>query len=470
MIWKRNICLFCGVFMLISCSSRALHDAQRIVAEADSVCAAGQIYTDSVPLAQAYHTLRSWRAAYPEEYAHCCYHYGRLLREREDPVAAMQVFINAIHSGTHDYRILGRVYDNIGDIAHRAEEYALSHDMFEQSANMYLRNGDTLSYYYCLNDMAFELAEQGKKEEAYTIIQTINDSYHNISIQPKLLETKAVACKKVQQYDSAIYYINEAKSYGYVESLGILICAQAYSYMGIKDSATYYANMVLKRSELLYDVNNALYILTEDDQTKDLEAVRQVAADRADTQKLIEISRSKLSQAVQLLEQDLHHETDWTWLYAILITLIIVSGSLSIYIVQKRKRHQLLSQQIDALETRSDTTITQMKEQIDINCKLFANSPTLKKDICWNDYDTMCDVVNRHFYLLATKLKQKQVLNEKEIRLCILVLLDMNRAQISDILPYALNSVGKLKDQTAKKLGTTGKNLRYFLIKMASEV
>ena len=87
-------------------------------------------------------------------------------------------------------------------------------------------------------------------------------------------------------------------------------------------------------------------------------------------------------------------------------------------------------------------------------------------ELKWNDFDSVSNIIDSHFYLLATKLRQKAVLNETEIRLCILVLIGLNRSQIANTMPYALNSIGKLKDQTAKKLGTSGKNLRNFLIKM----
>ena len=83
----------------------------------------------------------------------------------------------------------------------------------------------------------------------------------------------------------------------------MIICAQAYSNLGIGDSATYYAEKVLNASSSLGDINNALYILTNDDKTKDTDAIREIAASRSDTQKLLEIRQGRLSQAVQLLEQ-----------------------------------------------------------------------------------------------------------------------------------------------------------------------
>jgi tetratricopeptide (TPR) repeat protein len=161
-----------GALCLIGqgCSSGAVQEAEHVVAQADSLRTQGGMYGidegDSARLAQAYHTLHRQKAFYPDEYARCCYHYGRLLREEDDPVAAMQVLINATHSRTRDYHILGRIYSNMGDIAHLAGEFDLSYNMYERSGEMYLLAKDTLLYYYDLNNMAYELAEQGKKEES----------------------------------------------------------------------------------------------------------------------------------------------------------------------------------------------------------------------------------------------------------------------------------------------------------------
>ena len=89
------------------CSSRAVHEAQAVVAEADSLRAEGKMYEDSAQLAQAYETFGKWKWFYADEYAHACYHYGRILREKEHPVGAMECFINATHTCTRDYPFSG---------------------------------------------------------------------------------------------------------------------------------------------------------------------------------------------------------------------------------------------------------------------------------------------------------------------------------------------------------------------------
>ena len=111
------------VCIFAACAPRSIREAQSVVAQADSLWHAGKQYGidegDSVTLAQAYETLGSlslFNFHFSPSYAHACYHYGKLLRAKEHPVEAMQCFINATHTRTRDYHILGRVYSNMGSI------------------------------------------------------------------------------------------------------------------------------------------------------------------------------------------------------------------------------------------------------------------------------------------------------------------------------------------------------------------
>ena len=487
---------FSTVF-LGSCSSRAIHEAEAVVAQADSLWQAGLMYGidagDSLTLAQAYKTLqehsvfsRQLSEVCPfvpctsllRTYSHACYHYGKLLRAKDHPAEAMQAFINATHSRTRDYHILGRVYSNMGDLCHLAGDFQLSYDMFEKSGEMYLLNGDSLLYFYDLNNMAYELAEQGKKEETMALLNTIPVIDEDLSSLTNY--TKAELYMKIGHYDSAIYYAHSARI-SEISSIGAsLILAQSYSFLEIEDSAVYYANFIIGHSNSLSSINNALYILSNDDKTKDIDAVRQTSADRSDTQKMIAIQQGKLSQSVLLLEADINRKPDWRWLYAVMATVLIIGAAIVVYVYRKHKKHDLLAQKISDLTLKSNAVQAnheklvnryesqhQRREEETLHrCALLRECPQIAVELKWSDFDAACSIIDSHFYLLATKLRQKAVLNETEIRLCILVLIGLNRIQIANTMPYALNSIGKLKDQTAKKLGTSGKNLRDFLIKM----
>ncbi len=415
---------------LLACSPRALHEAQGVVAQADSLRAEGQMYSDSIQLAYAYVTLDKWQLLYPTDYAHSCYHYGRLLRESDNPVDAMKCFINATHTRTHDYHVLGRIYSNIGDLCHLTGEYSLSYDMFEQSANMFLKNGDTINYYYALNDMAFELAEQGKKNSSNFLIQYIKEKCVNKDVLTKTLETQVVACKKTAEYDSVLFYTAKLLQKNNCNSYALLNRAQAYSFIGEKDSAVYYAHKLLTQENELFTLNSALYILTNDDDSKDKESIRATAANRADTQKIIEIQQGKLSKATQLLEQDIHREPNLTWLYTVCLTLSIIGLISAVYIHKKRQQRTLLSQQIDLLADSNNETLQKHEQiikehndyrntlvtQLENRCSMFFHSKHIKNDLCWSEYTQMSNIINQQFFFFIKKLQNTQPLNEKEIR------------------------------------------------------
>jgi len=497
----RAITLIWIVF-LTACTPRAVREAESVVAQADSLRAEGRMYGidegDSTTLAQAYETLKKYSEVSRQfseicpfipctsslyTYAHACYHYGRLLREKDNPVEAMQVFINATHSRTHDYHILGRVYSNMGSICHLAGDYPLSYEMYEKSAQVFLQGEDTLSYYYLLNDMAFELAEQRKEQETLTQLAEIEKYCTDSDIKAKILETKAVLYLKCKQYDLALCYASYLCSMSNHYPIAKLVKAQIFSYQGIKDSAVYYAREVLRSSSNLSDIHNALYIMTNDDKSKNLSSVRETAAKRSDVQKIIEIRRSKLSQATQILEQELNRKSNFSWLYAIFATTLIIGTSISIYVTNRRKKNKLLQQKFDflnqateeiqekhnALNAQYNINYKRLEKDIYHTCDMLRNSNNVTKDLSWNNFETMCEIADRNLYMFVSKLHHQKDLKETETRLCILVLIGYNRPQIAQILPYASNSVGKLKDQTAKSLGTTGKNLRNYLLKIAIE-
>lgn len=219
------------------------------------------------------------------------------------------------------------------------------------------------------------------------------------------------------------------------------------------------------------------YILTNDDESQNTKGIRKIAAGRADIQKLIENRKGKLTSAVQLLEQDLTRKPNLWWLYSIILTLTITGICIVIYIHRKQKRQGLLVQQIEKLRQETSsiqkkhndlevmymTNHIQLENELINRCDLLRNTENLTAELKWKEFNVMCDVVDKQLYNLATKLRNLGILNETEIRLCVLVFLDMNRSEIADVLPYARNGVGKLKYRVGQKLGTNGKDLRKHL-------
>ena len=326
--------LILAVALLLLClnSCAPTREAQQVVAEADSLRTAGVPYADSTTMADAAATLEQVRLIYPTAYARANYYYGRILREHNNHPEAMLAFLRVVHSRTKDHEIIARSWSNIANMCRLAADHEMAYDIYARSAEEFLKAKDTTTYYYALNNMAFEMAEMSNVQEAVSLFNVITGQCSTNEVQVKVLETKAVLFLNAHQYDSAIFYINEFQRYGNQESTGFLVKAQAFDNLGQYDSAVCYASKTIESAPSWFDLNNAYYILANDDANKSKEDALQIAADRSDVQKLIEIRQGQLSQAVQLLEQDLNRKPDLKWLLAVLVTLAVIGATLSIYI------------------------------------------------------------------------------------------------------------------------------------------
>ena len=480
------------VFLLLvglvgqGCSSRAIHEAEAVVSQADSLWQAGQMYGidagDSLTLAQAYETLGAYQFLSPftfhpsSSFTHACYHYGKLLRAKDNPVEAMQAFINATHTRTPDNHILGRVYSNMGDLCHLAGDFPLSYEMYECSGQMYLLNGDSLLYFYDLNNMAYELAEQGKKE-SFSLINRVDSICKNQDLLAKLLETKAVFYRETGQYDSTIFYADKSYELGNLDNAILLLKAQAYDNLGKKDSAIRYAQIILDSPYASFQNRfNALYIVKHCDSTLCAEEIEALYSQREDIRYYeYEPLKEKWLLSTQVLAQDIARRPDLRWIYTLIaLILFICSSFVLVRVWRKRKLHQKISEeieikqnQIDTLSQRQEEHHLQLLEEIEAVCAQLNESENLKKELRWNNYSEMCEVVNLRLFGFVSHLSSF-CLSEKEVRLCILILLKAGTEQMVDSIPYAKSGLGKFKLTTARKLGTTTREMRAFLLNLMS--
>ena len=452
---KNHIIVWVLVVVLSACAApKTPEEALRTVAEADSLWLSGRTYSDSVSLAQAYTDLYRQSDTYPDEFAHACYHYGRLLRTQDDPVSAMQAFIDATHSSTTDFHILGRIYSNIGSLCHLAEEFQLSYEMYEHSADMFLKNRDTLLYYYSLNNMAIELAEQKDSINTIILLDSIR-SYPNNAIYLKTLETEALLNQSLRHSESVIILMDSLQKSGYSDVFGYMIKARAFEQIGIMDSALWYAHKV----SLVASNDNAsiaaYYILSNYDSIT-ADSLLTLSAARADVQKAWAYSHAKFAQAAQLIEIDLQSKPLKKPLYPI---IIVVGASLIVVIlvVRNRRRKCQMQKQITSINNKhAEDVLVSIKKHIDVN--------DLNNTLHWKNYTSMKSDADLYMGGMVSKLEAHS-LNETEIRFCILTVLDFPLKQIADTIHYSYPSgIKTLKKRTSDKLKTTPTELKSYLL------
>ncbi len=454
-----GLCLLAG---LTACTPRSVREAGSVSAE-----------TDSSTLAESVTALAPWRWCYPAEYAKVNYFYGRKLRAAGRYTDAVQCFMDAVRVKSGDAVLTGKVYTNMADICHLEGSYELSYLLFGRAATAFLSASDTTAYAYSLCDMAVEAVQQGNFDTADSLLTEAEYLSVDSALLAHCLFTRAILCRHAKQYDEAIAYINRSQQFGIVPSAGYVVKAQSFFHLGQRDSAVYYASEVIRQSQSLFEWNNMYYILAHDS-GQHVETVLQLNAQRADIQKAIEVRQGELSRAVDRITQYLEKPYDRQLLYLVVVIAVAATACFFLFRIRRHKKHirQDILTQLALRERQSE--VQRMRHQTAVenfehHCALLRDAPDLARELAWNDYNRMCEIVNGQLFFLAGKLKQTGVLNEKEVRLCILVAINVSYKQMADLLPYALTGISKFKYSTAQKLNVSVKGLRRKLVRLAVE-
>ena len=476
--------LFCQLLPLlvvVACASctpaddNSVQEACAVLQRADSLRAEGVLIDDSTALARVVTVLGRHPRRHADDYVRACYYYGRILRQHSNQTAAMQSFINAVHTETTRHDIKGRVYSNMGSLCQKSSEFELAYQMYEKSAEQFLAARDTTAYYYALNSMAFELAEQKKKSETYALLSRIEQECTSTEVLTKIWETKARMYRHTEQYDSVIHCVNILHKNSYTYAITYVLKAQAFWGLGQNDSALYYAKHVMQMPDASdVDKYNMLYITSNNDPSIDKQEVLKQTSERADINNYnIKPEKKQLAVAVMILRQDLARKPDHSRLYAVILTVLLMTALLAGgYILtrkkragEKKKRQEEMARHNRYMQ-QAETVLAEMEN----TCTIMRQCQDIKTQLCWNNYGQMCRVINKQFCLLADKLGQKAGIHETDIRLCVLVLIGFSHEAIADIMPCSPNSVKTLKRRTALKLGTNSRELRMFLLKMAANM
>lgn len=381
------------------------------------------------------------------------YQHGKTLREEGKQVEAMQAFIEAAHSGTDDEVLLGRVYSNMANMCRQANEHRTAFEVYKLSAEHFAKSYDSLAYAYALNNMAWEQAAMKHKQHALSLVDSAITCYPYLPLTEKVIETKAAACFFKQEYDSVLYYTASSHESDYL----LMLRAQAFSFLQMDDSATFYAKQLLPRMTNPFYLDDLYYILTHNDVAADKETLLRLASNRADVQKQIKERHGQLALAVHLLQQDLHPQKQSL---SILFILLIVSGlALLIWLIYIAYQQYLLHLEKAKFEQARI-------QELNANKQLLLESEDIRQELAWNDYEALRREINKRFFNLAAKL-QDMDLNEQDIRMCILVLIGLSHKEIAEMLNCSPKSIGKLKDLTARKLGVSGGQLQDKLLKTA---
>ena len=430
-----------------------VEEAETLLCEADSLRVKGIAPTDSALWAETVAALYPWRLFYPTDYAKANYYYGYLLRTKGHHPQAMQCFIDASKAKTNDHVLLGRIYANMANMCRLEKNYELAYSIYEKSKDQFAKSGNSKMYYYAINNMAVQKALQNDKSAAYKLLAVIERECTDSAVLTKTLETRASACIKVQEYDSAIYYVERLLESGFQEPAGFVFKAQAYWFLQQYDSSLVYAQQALSHSCYKLDSVSMMYITSHNDPSIDSDSILAITSERVDTQYAWTNEQNSLSHAVEILQQSI--KPDYRWIYGIVVTVIVIGLILLIILLSTKKRRNLTQRQIEQ-------QVQNIEQQYIQNCTNLSHLTTAQfaNTVNWKNFDDMCKYINAALNNFADTLQQQYPsLTERELRLCILVLMNFSYDQIAELMNYGKEGVGKFKYLTAQKIGSSVRNL-----------
>lgn len=316
------------------------------------------------------------------------------------------------------------------------ERHELAYDLYEQSAGLFAKAAETTAYAFALNNMAWEQAVTGHKEAAMQLTDSAFVFCSNDIVRLKISESRAAACLYAEEYDSVLYYTQKMP----LNSVYFdMLRAQAFTFIGDNDSAVYYAQRVVQKTNNPRYLDDAYYILTHCDSTAAADDIRGLAAARSDIQQNLERNNPDWIIAMQMAEKALEAQNPKQkriWFCGLIAIFILFGAILACWLYFRRKRINYVEQQ----------------------CLQLKKSANLREDLHWNEYAQFCAVCNARLNGIVDKLEQKG-LSEREIRISVLILIGFSYAEIAEILFRAESGIGKDKYIIAKRLGVSVKEL-----------
>ena len=388
------------------------------------------------------------------------YLQGKQLRAANQPVEAMRAFLSAVRVPSDEFAVKGRSYSNMATMCRIGEQHELAFDLYRQSLNQFVAAKDTLAQAFALNNMAWEKAVLADKQTAFQLLDSALAISSSEAVQTKVLESRAAACLYAAEYDSVLFYTAPISALDSAPKPALdsaqnsspyfaILRAQAYTFLNHKDSALFYARQVLAETDNPRYLDDACYILTHCDSTAAADDIRDLASARADIQRSLERNEPEWIEAMLLAQQALQPYSPPLkpkTLFALIATAILLLLALAAWLYLRSSRR---------------------KNALDNQCRLLRQSPDIRSELQWNDYRQFSAICNKLLFGIVSKLEQRG-LPERDIRICVLVLIGFSYAEMAQILFRAENGIGKDKYLIAKRLGVSAKQLQDTLRSIAN--
>lgn len=467
---KHIIRLLLFVFLIgnfVSCQS--WRDAKAVVKEADRLLVYGNIIEDTAVLAATINTF-SGPMGYVfarNDLAKAYYHMARNFYHAHDYATAADYYILCDRLNPTDPMYKGRVNSCMGFLCKQdscfeeaLEFYLRANEAFEKSGDeKRIANGlvSIAEQYVCLHEYA-------KVDSVLLLAATykIDSAYY-----ARMVDVRALALFNQQLYDSALVCLLsikdcerpiDAKCFSYMKIM------QCYARMDSLEQVVPLAKYLLCNSTNAIHRSNAYFYLIKDAEVRMQTAeVAMYSYLREDEDRLVQHFSEDYAQAsfklCAYLTNPYPFRRTVCYVFFTCIILLFVIGIFSWWLY--RKLYQTMEKQTDMLQEYENQHLDR--------CEAFKNR-VYNHSVCfmdakiWKDDVRLRKEANLHIGDIFTRFEETHHFNDREIKICLMILLEYSREQMAAILYVQPNTISKAKIKIAKDLGTTTAQLYDFLI------
>lgn len=445
--------------MLMSITSCARwREAKAVAVEVDGLLAKGVIMKDTAALAEVIRTLEPYGRLFArEDLVKAYYLLGRNMDDYyHDFSTAADYYIEADRLNTKDPILRGRINSCMGFLCKQDSCFKEALEFYERANEAFYESDDERRYAIGLLSIAEQHINLKEYARADSILQIADNYEIDSAYYAMLLETKGIYFFGLQQYDSALTYLLsienyprpiEAKCYSYQ------MIMQVYNLLNELGTAIEYARYIIKNSNNPNYRSNAYYHLINYAKfNDDLELISLCSCAREDEDRILRQSAELHAQATIKLRTYLD-ETNYTNIIILIITSLLGLLGIGIWFTYKSHCCILRKYAKDKQDRRNMLTR-----------RIYDHSVYFASNKIWQDYKKLRELANSHFDNMFYRLEDMCDLSEREIKICLMVVLEYSNKQMAEILFVQPNTISKAKNKIAKQFNTSSSELRTSLI------
>ena len=469
---KHIICISLLVFLMgnfVSCQS--WHEAKEVIAEADILLAKGVIMRDTVVLGDAIRALDNHfgRVFAREELAIAYYLMGRNLDDYHHNFAdAADCYIEADRIKTKDLILRGRINSCMGYLCKQDSCFEEALRFYERSCSAFKASGNEWYYAHNLLNVAEQyvhLYEFHKSDSIFILINGYcckNDSL----CYARMMNIKAQALFNQQKFDSALVCLLKIKDYPRdveMQAFSAMKLMQTYAHLDSLAQSVIIAKYILQKSNHAIIRSNAYFYLIQDAEIRNMiEQVAKYSHLREDEDRIVQHNSEQYAQASIKLRAYLMNPNPYRklWCYLLIIGILLVSIT-AITIWLYRHYHFALHVHSNTLQTLE---LDKAQRRENFANRVFNRSIHFMTATIWKDEKHLRELANLHFNEMFSRLEKTHHFNERELQICLMVLLEYPREKMANILLIQPNTISKAKIKIAKEMNTTSAQLRDCLV------